>query len=151
MRAAAARRQTLPSRRRIRESSLPPLTTALIGERVEVCYDIEYDDGNGDTYEGLFWFHGEIIKLGGREHGGGQKGTIILKFDDGSQDSLLANRPTLWEVEEAGAWCFERQSADDDDDDDGEDESESGDGDVVMDDADEEEEEEAEGAEMDAE
>ena len=151
LRAAAARRQTLPSRRRIRESSLPPLTTALIGERVEVCYDIEYDDGNGDTYEGLFWFHGEIIKLGGREHGGGQKGTIIIKFDDGSQDSLLANRPTLWEVEEAGAWCFERQSADDDDDDDGEDESESGDGDVVMDDADEEEEEEAEGAEMDAE
>ena len=69
---------------------------ALIGERVEVCFDIEYDDGNGETYNGLFWFGGEIIKLGGREHGGGQKGTIVIKFDDGTTDSLLANRPTLW-------------------------------------------------------
>ena len=46
-----------------------PLTTALIGERVEVCFGTEYDDGNGETYNGLFWFGGEIIKLGGREHG----------------------------------------------------------------------------------
>ena len=92
-----------------------PLTTALIGERVEVCFGTEYDDGNGETYNGLFWFGGEIIKLGGREHGGGQKGTIVIKFDDGTTDSLLANRPTLWEVEQAGAWCFERPNDDDDD------------------------------------
>ena len=115
LRAAAAARQTHPSHRRAAASSLPPLTTALIGERVEVCFDIEYDDGNGETYNGLFWFGGEIIKLGGREHGGGQKGTIVIKFDDGTTESLLANRPTLWEVEQAGAWCFERPNDDDDD------------------------------------
>ena len=46
---------------------------------------------------------------------GGQKGTIVIKFDDGTTDSLLANRPTLWEVEQAGAWCFERPNDDDDD------------------------------------
>ena len=152
LRAAAAARQTFPARRRIRDSTLPQITTALIGERVKVCYDIEYDDGNGESYEGLFWFHGEIVKLGGREHGGGQKGTIIIQFDDGSRDSLLANRPTLWEVEEAGAWCFERKRDDGDDDDDdddaGEDESESGDGDHE---SGEEEEEAEEDNEMDAE
>ena len=97
-----------------------------------MCYEIEYDDGEGESYEGLFWFHGEVVGLGGREHGGGQKGTIIIDFDDGSRDSLLANRPTLWEVEEAGAWCFERTTDADGDDDAREDESESDDGDVVM-------------------
>ena len=50
LRAAAAARQPLPSRRRICDSTLPQLTTALIGERVEVCYEIEYDDGEGESY-----------------------------------------------------------------------------------------------------
>ena len=72
----------------------------------------------------------------------GQKGTIIIQFDDGSKDSLLANRPTLWEVEEAGAWCFERTRDDDDDDDADEDES---DGDaVVVDGGDEEDDDDDE-------
>ena len=116
-------------------------------QRVEVCYDIDYDDGNGETYSGLFWFHGTIVKLGGREHGGGQKGTIIIQFDDGSKDSLLANRPTLWEVEEAGAWCFERDNDDDDDDDAADEDEKEADGDVEMGmaEAEEEEEEDDEG------
>ena len=62
-----------------------------------MCFGTERYDGNGETYNGLFWFGGEIIKLGGREHGGVQKITVI-KFDDGTTDSLLANRPTgpMW-------------------------------------------------------
>ena len=103
---AAAARRPLPSRRRARESTLPKLSKELVGERVDVCFDIEYTDADGEEYEGLFWYRGTILRLGGREHGGGAKGTIIIEYDDGNIGSLLANRPTLWEVEEAGSWCI---------------------------------------------
>ena len=148
---ATERLASAAARRRVRPpSTLPPLTTDLIGQKVEVCYDIDYDDGEGDKYSGLLWYHGEIIRLGGREHGGGQKGTIIIRFRDGTIDSLLANRETLWEVEEAVAWCFERGDDDNDDDDDMAEEG-SEEGSEENEDEDEEEEEEEEEEEKDEE
>ena len=90
---------------------MPTISRALVGTRVDSCWDLTYERTDGSEFSTLRWCAGTIadVKLAARR----QPARIFIKFDDGSESAWLqADRAAYWNKFRAGAWRYEKQDED---------------------------------------